>query len=143
MWRTHEHVGALRRSWGGMLGPEHHDPELNRELPAVELLDAEWKSGPACAWVWQRPTRVSGFEIESPGGDLLSIMVGNEEQLMTGPVALMDLAQYWPQGVPESPLPGWKIGRILLPSMRAGVVLHVATRAFSGRLRPFGVDIPP
>jgi hypothetical protein len=106
------------------------------------LLEAEWKRGDVCAWVWQQPTRVSGFELEDgAGGELVSIMVGNEEQLMAGPVSLIQLAQWWPQGVPEAPEPGWKIGRLALPAQPAGQVLHVVTRNFRGRLRPFGMQL--
>jgi len=109
----------------------------------ADLLDAEWQTGDSCRWVWQRATRVSGFELEEPaGGELVSIVVGVEEQMMAGPVPLIELAQWWPQGVPESPAAGWKIGRIALPSMRAGIALQVTLQNFRGRLRPFGVQVP-
>jgi hypothetical protein len=106
-------------------------------------LVAEWKSGDAMRWVWQCPTRVSGFEVEEPAGaELVSIAVGNEEQLLTSvPVALMNLVQWYPHGVPESPDPGWKIGRLALPAQPPGVVLYVVTRNFGGRLRPFGMQV--
>jgi hypothetical protein len=108
----------------------------------ADLLDAEWKAGDVCEWVWQRVTRVSGFEIEEPaGGELVSIMVGDEEQLIAGPVSLVDVAQWWPQGVPESPAPGWKLGRLALPAQPIAQVLHVVTRNFRGRLRPFGMQV--
>jgi hypothetical protein len=61
---------------------------------------------------------------------------------MLGAAFLIDLAQWWPQGVPESPAPGWKIGRIALPVMRPGQVMRVVTRNFRGRLRPFGMQVP-
>jgi hypothetical protein len=109
----------------------------------ADLLDAEWKAGDFCNWVFQRPTRVSGFEVEEPaGGELVSIKVGIEEQMLAGPVPLIELVQWWPDGVPESPSAGWKIGRLALPAQPPGQVLGVTLRNFRGRLRPFGIQVP-
>lgn len=107
------------------------------------LLEAEWKTGDNCEWIWQRPTRVDGFEVEEPAGaELVEIIVGLEPQLVGGSISLIDLVQWWPKGVPASPDPGWKIGRIALPAQQPGSVLRVHLLRFRGRLRPFGVQVP-
>jgi hypothetical protein len=100
-------------------------------------LEAEWKTGDAMAWVWQCPTRVSCFEVEEPAGaELLSIIVGNEEQLLgAGPVPLIGLVQWSPERE------AWTIGPIALPAQPPGQVLHVAMRNFRGRLRPLGMQV--
>lgn len=100
-------------------------------------LEAEWKSGDVMRWVWQCPTRVSGFEVEEPAGaELVSIVVGNEEQLVgPGSVSLIGLVQWSPER--ET----WTIGPLALPAQPPGVVLYVVTRNFGGRLRPFGMQV--
>jgi len=110
----------------------------------ADLLDAEWKTGDVCNWVFQRATRVSGFEVEEPAGaELVSIAVGVEEQLLAGPVPLIALVQWWERDVlTESPVEGWKIGRLALPAQQPGKVLRVQLQRFRGRLRPFGVQVP-
>lgn len=106
-------------------------------------IDAEWKREPEMIWTWQAPTRVSGLEIDGkPHGQLISLEVGGEEQLMAGPVDVADLAQFFPAGaLLESPAPGFKIGRLALPSQHAGNSIKLVTVNFNGRMRPFGVQI--
>lgn len=118
---------------------------LRGGLEPERPLDAAWQSTrdtETVIWRFQRPTRAYGFEVQEPlGGDVLSIVVGFEEQIM-GPFPILSAVQFHRRGaITSSPDEGWKIGPIALPAFGPGKELRVRLVGFEGRLRPFGVQI--
>lgn len=113
-------------------------------MTEVTRLEAEWQSGELLFWQFQCPTSVDGFELREPlGGDLLSIRVGTEEQLVGAEsVPLLAAAQFIRSGAySTSPEEGWKLGPLALPAMSPGVRLQVRLKGFTGQLRPFGRQV--
>lgn len=113
--------------------------------PLERPLDAAWQSTQdieTVVWRFQLPTRVDGFEFREPiGGEVLSIVVGLEEQVM-GPFALVGAAQFLPRGsLVSSPAEGWKLGPIALPAFGPGTELQIRLARFAGLVRPFGVQL--
>lgn len=78
-------------------------------------------------WCFQRPTRVTGFEVrDGNAGVALSVKVGNLEQLAVGEIPIMALTYY--------PI------EISLHTVLPGMDFIVLTRDFEGELRPLGAQ---
>ncbi|HXI60678.1 MAG TPA: hypothetical protein VNO55_31670 [Polyangia bacterium] len=140
---THKHTPRPRGMILGLPRAEMLNP--------VRMLIAEWQSAEVMRWVFQLPTRVEGFELLAPlVGDLQSVLVGLSEQLafidgQSTPV--QGIAQFHRAGaLLSSPDEGWKVGPLLLETLRPGAMLTVKIVGFTGQLRPFGCqagDGPP
>lgn len=80
-------------------------------------------------WMFQRPTRVTGFEIRGEGGGYFSsLRVGNEEQLVEPVPVPMTMLTNQPNG-------------LLLPALAPGVALTLRTQGFTGEIRPLGIQV--
>jgi hypothetical protein len=95
--------------------------------------DAEWQSGAMVQWVFQRPTRITGFELRgNPGGSVLTLRVAQMTPFFCEPAAgelpIAELTRPW-------------VG-FCLPVAEPGMILRLQLSKFVGEIRPLGFSLP-